>query len=192
MSALARGVRLASAADPSPPPPPVHVVAYAFVGVIAVVVIIPCILLSALGVYAYYRSWNNAQVVFGDAAYRRANEIAVEVASVQSLKLTPTERSRLQAAIVQAYGMGHPDGAWYATEDELRYNGVLPAWALKSLQTKGYAIGTQAGPSADMATGRQARRGQVACPFADIVAWRLSPRRCATTRATYRTRRTSR
>jgi signal transduction histidine kinase len=130
--------------------------------VIAIAVLIPSFCLSALGVWAYYRSWNTATSLYSGQASYRASEIAGEIASVdqQRDRFSPGVRARLTAAIAAAYGeQGHLEGAQLATLAQLRETRTLPAWALHGLARQGYAIGNQRlGPKASQA---------------DLVAWRV-------------------
>jgi signal transduction histidine kinase len=132
--------------------------------VIAVAVLIPSVCLSLLGVWAYYRSWDTATSLYYGRASYQASEIAGEIASVQKQRdrFGPSERARLANAIAAAYGsQGHFEGAQLATLAQLRATSTLPAWALRSLERRGYAIGGQ--------------HVQAGSPEADTVAWRVGP-----------------
>jgi two-component system sensor histidine kinase BaeS len=133
-------------------------------GIIIAVVLIPSLFLAALGVWAYYRSWEAATTVSGDQASYRAYELAREVDSVQRQRdrYSPAQRAELVHAITQMYGaQGHQEGAQLATLAQIRETRTLPGWAIASLEKVGYAIGNERGPGA-------LRR-------ADIVAWRVGP-----------------
>ena len=61
------------------------------------------------------------------------------------------------------YGVqGHQEGAQLATLTQIRQTHTLPGWAIKSLERRGYAIGTEAGAA-------------VRERYLDIVAWRVGP-----------------
>ena len=131
--------------------------------VIAVAVLIPSLCLAALGVWAYYRSWDTATSLYSGQASYQASEIAGEIASVQKQRhrFAPSERARLAAAIAAAYGeQGHWEGAQLATLSQLRATHTLPVWALRSLARRGYAIG--------------GRRRPTSSSSGDYVAWRVN------------------
>ena len=134
--------------------------------VIAIAVLIPSFCLAALGVWAYYRSWETATALTSDQARYQAGELATEIASVQRQqgRFTPAERASLSGAIAQMYGVqGHVEGAQLATLAQIRETRTLPGWAIRSLERRGYAIGaTQAGAAA----GER---------HPEIVAWRVGP-----------------
>jgi signal transduction histidine kinase len=131
-------------------------------GVIVMVVLIPSLCLAALGVWAYYRSWQTAESLYTSQASYRARELNEEIGGLFRLRyLTPAERAALSRAIVEEFSVqGHSAGALRGNLSTLTdpASGVLPAWAIRSLQRNGYAIGTWDGPS-----GAGAR----------IVAWRV-------------------
>jgi signal transduction histidine kinase len=132
--------------------------------VIAACILVPSLCLSALGVWAYYRSWNNAQSVFTDQARYRAFELEYEVESLSQTPrhLDPRERALLSAAIVRQFSFsGHAAGALRGDLNVVAdpNSHVLPPWAARSLRRNGYAIGTWKGPSTAAA--------------AQIVAWRV-------------------
>ena len=145
--------------------------------VIAAAILIPALCLSALGVYAYYRSWQNAATVYSDQAAYRARELGAEITSVDHIRygvahaggssqyplfrahLSRGQHDDLTRAIVAAYSGAHPEGAWWGSYDTVETNRVLPTWAARRLGSVGYAIGTWRGPSAP---GR-----------ARLVAWRV-------------------
>ena len=83
-------------------------------GVIVMVVLIPSFCLAALGVWAYYRSWETAAVsVHGPGVVPgRGAERGDRVGSSAAARpFTPAERAALDRAIVQQYGArGHPRG----------------------------------------------------------------------------------
>jgi signal transduction histidine kinase len=132
--------------------------------VIAACIVIPSLCLSALGVWAYYRSWSNAEAVFTGQTQYRSAELNTEIASLSTTpkRLTGAQRALLSRAIVFQYGArGHSAGALLG---DLRLvsassGGVLPPWAARSLRQKGYAVGTWTGPT----TGGSAH----------IVAWQV-------------------
>ena len=129
------------------------------------VVLIPSLCLAALGVWAYYRSWETATNLSEGQASYQASELAVEVASVQRQRdrFTPAQRALLAAAIARMYGMqGHREGAQLATLRQIRETSTLPGWAIASLEKVGYAIGNERGPDA--------------LKGADTIAWRVGPR----------------
>ena len=133
--------------------------------VIAVAVLIPSLCLSALGVWAYYRSWSNAEYLVTSQARYGARELNDEIASLAKtpMHLTPAERGRLSQAIVHVYGaQGHLGGALLGRLGSVAdpRNNVLPKWAARSLRRKGYVIGTWTGPTGP---GR----------LPHIVAWRV-------------------
>lgn len=131
-------------------------------GVIVVVVLIPSFCLAALGVWAYYRSWETASSLGSGQASYQAAEIAREVASVQRPRYTPEQRALLAGAIVRMYGVqGHTEGAQLATLDQIRATSTLPGWAIASLEKVGFSIGNEEGP------GR--------LQDADTIAWRVGP-----------------
>jgi signal transduction histidine kinase len=134
-------------------------------GVIVMVVLIPSFCLAALGVWAYYRSWETATNLSEGQASYQASELATEVASVQRQRdrFTPSQRALLAGAIAQMYGAnGHREGAQLATLTQIRQTSTLPGWAIASLEKVGYAVGSERGPSPP-------RR-------ADMIAWRVGPR----------------
>jgi signal transduction histidine kinase len=134
-------------------------------GVIVVVVLIPSLCLAALGVWAYYRSWETATNLNEGQASYQASELANEVASVQRQRdrFTPAQRALLTGAIAQMYGAnGHREGAQLATLAQIRQTSTLPGWAIASLEKVGYAIGSERGP--------------VSLRRADTIAWRVGPR----------------
>ena len=133
-------------------------------GIIIAVVLVPSLCLAALGVWAYYRSWETATLVNVDQARYRAAELAREVDSVQRQRdrFTPSQRAQLAHAIAQMYGLqGHQEGAQLATLAQIRETRTLPGWAIASLEKVGYAIGNERGPGV--------------LRNADILAWRVGP-----------------
>jgi two-component system sensor histidine kinase BaeS len=134
-------------------------------GVILAVVLIPSLCLAALGVWAYYRSWETATNLSEGQASYQARELASEIASVQRQggRFTPAQRALLSGAIARMYGTnGHREGAQLATLTQIRQTSTLPEWAIASLEKTGFAIGHERGP--------------VNPSNADIVAWRVGPR----------------
>jgi len=139
--------------------------------VIAACILIPSLCLSALGVWAYYRSWHNAGTIYADQARFRAYELNRELASLWDTPkpLRPAERAMLARAIVYQFSVqDHAAGALFgdlkALVDPTGY--TLPRWAVRSLMTKGYAVGTWQEP----------REGPTNGPGGtQIVAWRVRP-----------------
>jgi signal transduction histidine kinase len=132
--------------------------------VIAVAILIPSLCLSALGVWAYYRSWNTARVLYSDQAAYRAGELSSEIAGLSKAPghFSPTIRALLTRAIANQYGaFGHTEGANWSTLAAVRDQHVLPAWAVKRLRRRGFAIGGTKGPTSPEG--------------AEIVAWRVGP-----------------
>jgi signal transduction histidine kinase len=127
--------------------------------VIAVAVIIPCVLLSALGVYAYYRSWHNAATIYFHSAAGNAGQLAAEVTSLTTSAVPVGERGPVAIAIVNAFAAGHYYGATTTTMAGIQSSG-LPDWAIASVKRYGYAMGTMTGPALDPQT-------------AQLVAWRV-------------------
>jgi hypothetical protein len=138
--------------------------------VIAVAVLIPSLCLAGFGVWAYYKSWQTAGVLYTGQASYRASQLNAEI---QSLAKAPThftaaERASLSQAIVGQFSVnGHSAGALLgdlaAVVDPNSH--VLPAWASRSVKQKGYAIGVWKGPA-------DAGRSDLS-----IVAWRTGPDR---------------
>ena len=132
--------------------------------VIAIAVVIPALCLSALGVWAYYRAWQTAGVLYSGQSAYEARELGSEVAglSTSPQRFSAAQRAQLTRAIVNEYAsQGHVEGAQLASLDAIRSQGVLPAWAVKSLIKRGYAIGSLQGPTAPQ--------------LAIVVAWRSGP-----------------
>jgi signal transduction histidine kinase len=131
-------------------------------GVIVMVVLIPSFCLAALGVWAYYRSWETAESLYTSQASYRAQELNQEIGGLFQLKyLTPAARAALSRAIVEQFSVqGHSAGALRGNLSAVMdpANGVLPPWAIRSLRRDGYAIGVWDGPHG---TGTH------------IVAWRV-------------------
>ena len=134
-------------------------------GVIVMVVLIPSFCLAALGVWAYYRSWETAESLYTSQASYRAQELNQEIGSLFQLRyLTPAERAALSRAIVYQFSVrGHSAGALRGNLSTVMdpANHVLPAWAIRSLRRDGYAIGSYQEASS------------VAGPGTRIVAWRM-------------------
>ena len=133
-------------------------------GVIVVVILIPSFCLAAFGVWAYYRSWTTAEVLYTDQAAYQAGELATEIAELSKMpkRYTPAERALLSNAIANQYGaLIHREGAYWSTLAAIREQNVLPAWAVKSLGQRGFAIGGMKGPTSPQG--------------AELVAWRVGP-----------------
>jgi signal transduction histidine kinase len=120
-------------------------------GVIVMVVLIPSFCLAALGVWAYYRSWEAAESLYTSQASYRAQELNQEIGGLSRLRyLTPAERAALSRAIVEQFSVrGHSAGALRGNLSAVLdpANHVLPGWAIRSLRRDGYAIGVWDGPS---------------------------------------------
>jgi len=132
--------------------------------VIAVAILIPSLCLSALGVWAYYRSWNTARVLYSDQAAYRAGELSAEIRELGKMptRYTPAERALLTRAIADQYGaLDHVEGAYWSTLAAVRDQHVLPLWAVKRLERRGFAIGGTNGPTS--------------VEGAQLVAWRVGP-----------------
>ncbi len=132
--------------------------------VIAVAILIPSLCLSALGVWAYYRSWNTARVLYSDQAAYRAGELSSEIAGLSKVpgRFSPTARALLTRAIANQYGaLSHTEGANWSTLAAVRDQRVLPVWAVRRLRRRGFAIGGTNGPTSPEG--------------AEIVAWRAGP-----------------
>ncbi len=130
--------------------------------VIAAAVLIPASCLAAFGVWAYYRSWETAGVLYSDQASYRARELSSEITELSKMpkRYSPADRALLSSGIAQAYGaQGHLEGAYWSTLAAIRDQSVLPAWAVRSLARHGFAIGRLGGPTAP--------------GNAEIVAWRV-------------------
>jgi len=132
--------------------------------VIAVAILIPSLCLSALGVWAYYRSWNTARVLYSDQAAYRAGELSSEITGISKMpgRYSPAARALLTRAIANQYGaLDHTEGANWSTLAAVRDQHVLPVWRLRRLQRRGFAIGGTSGPTSPEG--------------AEIVAWRVGP-----------------
>ena len=133
-------------------------------GVIVMVVLIPSLCLAALGVWAYYRSWETAESLYTSQASYRAHELNQEIGGLFQLRyLAPAERAALSRAIVEQFSVeGHSAGALTGDFGTVTNpsSHVLPAWAIRSLRRNGYAIGSS----------RQ--QASPAGPGPQIVAWR--------------------
>ena len=132
--------------------------------VIAVAILIPSLCLSALGVWAYYRSWNTARVLYSDQADYRAGELSSEIAGLSKMpgRYSPVARALLTRAIADQYGaLRHTEGANWSTLAAVRDQHVLPVWAVKRLARRGFAIGDTNGPTSPEG--------------AELVAWRVGP-----------------
>ncbi|HEY5471830.1 MAG TPA: hypothetical protein VIK32_01420, partial [Candidatus Limnocylindrales bacterium] len=120
--------------------------------VIAIAVLIPSLCLAAFGVWAYYKSWQTAGVLYTGQASYRASELNTEIKSLAKtpMHLSAAERAGLSQAIVDQFSVnGHSAGALVGQLGPLTdlKNHVLPAWAARSVKQRGYAIGTWKGPS---------------------------------------------
>ncbi|HEY5386945.1 MAG TPA: HAMP domain-containing sensor histidine kinase, partial [Thermoleophilia bacterium] len=120
--------------------------------VIATAVLIPSFCLAAFGVWAYYKSWQTAGVLYTGQASYRASELNTEIGSLAKtpMHLTAVERARLSQAIVDQFSVnGHSAGALVGDLGPLSdtKSHVLPVWAARSVKQKGYAIGTRNGPA---------------------------------------------
>jgi len=132
--------------------------------VIIVAMVIPALLLAGLGTYAYFMSWERATVLFTDQASYQARELSSEIAGLSKTpgRYTPAERALLGRAITDQYGaQNHLEGALWSTLSAVRQESVLPVWAVRSLERRGFAIGRQEGPTAP--------------ERAEFVAWRVGP-----------------
>ncbi len=113
-------------------------------GVIVMVVLIPSFCLAALGVWAYYRSWETAESLYTSQASYRAQELNQEIGGLFQLDyLTPAERAFLSRAIVEQFSVqGHAAGALAGDLSTVMdpANHILPGWAIRSLRRNGYAI----------------------------------------------------
>jgi len=133
--------------------------------VIAVAVLIPSLCLSAFGVWAYYRSWERAATLYSDRADYQAVGIFREIGGLGTMRkrFSPAERAQLSQAIAYQYGsQGHLEGAYWSTLAAIRDQRVLPVWAVRSLERRGFAIGALHGPTSPERAG--------------IVAWRVGPK----------------
>ena len=132
--------------------------------VIIVAMVIPALLLAGLGTYAYFMSWERATVLYTDQASYQARELSSEIAELSKTprRYTPAERALLSRAITDQYGAkNHVEGALWSTLSAVRQESVLPVWAVRSLERRGFAIGRQKGPTSP--------------ERAEFVAWRVGP-----------------
>ena len=132
--------------------------------VIAAAVLIPSFCLAAFGVWAYYRSWETAGVLYTDQAAYQRMELSSEITELSRMprRYTPADRALLSRAIANQYGaLNHPEGAYWSTLPAIRELSVLPLWAVRSLERRGFAIGGTKGPTSPEG--------------AEIVAWRVGP-----------------
>ena len=85
--------------------------------VIAIAVLIPSLCLAALGVWAYYRSWDTATALSSTRrSYRARSSPRRSRRSSAPGRFSAAERARLSRAIAAMYGVqGHPEGAQLAT-----------------------------------------------------------------------------
>jgi signal transduction histidine kinase len=133
--------------------------------VIVIAVLIPAMCLSVLGVWVYFRTWDHAGVVYTQIAASGAQELSNEINELSKMpkRYSPAETALLSRAIAIAYGPhGERYGAIWSTLTEIRAQHVLPSWAVRSLERRGFAIGGTKGPTAP--------------DNADIVAWRVGSR----------------
>jgi signal transduction histidine kinase len=132
--------------------------------VIIVAMVIPALLLAGLGTYAYFMSWERATVLYTDQASYQARELSSEIAELSKTpgRFTPAERALLSRAITDQYGAkNHAEGALWSTLSAVRQERVLPVWAVRSLERRGFAIGRHKGPTSP--------------ERAEFVAWRVGP-----------------
>jgi len=132
--------------------------------VIVVAMVIPALLLTGLGTYAYFMSWERATVLYTDQASYQARELSSEIAELSKMprRYTSAERALLSRAIADQYGaQNHLQGAFWSTLPAMRQERVLPVWAVRSLERRGFAIGRQKGPTSP--------------ERAEFVAWRVGP-----------------
>ena len=120
--------------------------------VIAACLLIPSFCLALFGAWAYYQSWNRAEVLYQDQAVYRSMILYGEIAGLDSspAKFSPRERARLAEAIVTQWSArSHREGANATTLAELRRHNSLPGWIVRSLHRNGYAIGNITKPTED-------------------------------------------
>jgi signal transduction histidine kinase len=132
--------------------------------VIIIAVLIPSMCLAGVAVWVYYRAWNHAGAVYTSQAQGQALELSNEINELSTMptRYAPAKRALLSQAIAIAYGRRVPNAvATWSTLADVSAEEVLPAWALKSLTTNGFAIGGSTGPSSP--------------DSAEIVAWRVGP-----------------
>ena len=134
--------------------------------VILVAMVIPCLVLSALGVAGYLLSWDMAGTVYWDQAAYGARMLDGDVGSLRKVPggLDAAAKARLSREIVRAFANDNRNGALRSTMSYVKAEHVLPRWAIRSLERQGYAIGTMNGRAAT--PGRQP----------DVVAWRVGAR----------------
>jgi signal transduction histidine kinase len=132
--------------------------------VIIVAMVIPALLLAGLGTYAYFMSWERATVLYTDQASYQARELSSEIAELSKTpgRYTPAERALLSRAITDQYGaQNHLEGALWSTLSAVRQEKVLPVWAVRGLERRGFVIGGAKGPTSP--------------ERAEFVAWRVGP-----------------
>ena len=131
--------------------------------VIVVAMVVPCLVLSVLGVSAYLLSWDRASTLYWDQAAYGARVLRSDVESLRKVPggLGAAAEARLSREIVRAFANDNRNGALRSTMSAVRTERVLPRWAIRSLERRGYATG--------MMNGRAAT-GDLR---PDVVAWRV-------------------
>ena len=129
--------------------------------VMLIVVLIPSFCLASFGVWAYFRSWERAQVLYDSQASYQASALQNEVEGLSNspARFTPAQRALLSAAIVFQIGSyGQQNGAVATTLAQIRADKSLAPAIVKALRRQGYALAMD--------------RTLVSAPTrADIVAW---------------------
>lgn len=143
--------------------------------VILMAMVIPCLVLSALGVSAYFLSWNTAGMLYWDQASYGARMLDGDVGSLRKVPggLDAAAKARLSREIVRAFADYNRNGALRSTMDYVKAEHILPRWAIRSLERRGYAIGLR--------NGRAATGGR----RPDVVAWRVGARNVRYIRSDY-------
>lgn len=148
------------AASPVGPSRATSVGTRAFV-VMLIVVLIPSFCLASFGVWAYFRSWERAQVLYESQASYQASTLQTEIdgLSKSPARFSPAQRALLSAAIVaQIATYGQQNGAVETTLDRIRADRSLAPVIVRALRRQGYALAMD--------------RTLVSAPMrADIVAW---------------------
>lgn len=131
--------------------------------VIVVAMVVPCLVLSALGVSAYLVSWDTAGTLYWDQAAYGARMLNSDVGSLSKVPegLGAAAQARLSSEIVTAFANDNRNGALRSTMSAVKEQHVLPRWAIRSLEERGFAIGMMNGHAP---TGRVRP---------DVVAWRV-------------------
>jgi signal transduction histidine kinase len=130
--------------------------------VIVVAMVVPCLVLSVLGVSAYLQSWDRASMLYWDQAAYGARVLRSDVGSLRRVPgLGAAAEARLSREIVRAFANDNRSGALRSTMSAVRTEQVLPRWAIRILERRGYAIG--------MMNGLAAPGGRLP----DVVAWRV-------------------